>query len=91
MAVPVRYRAVPERIQSYLSVWLVLNPPPPAPVGFVPQDSDTGRWVALNRGDWRGVALRDDFTDRRGAAEWLFVAGVGGFRPALPPALEVAA
>jgi hypothetical protein len=34
MAVTVRYRAVPDRIQSYLSFWLVLNPPPPALVGF---------------------------------------------------------
>jgi hypothetical protein len=86
MSVTVRYRPVPGRVQPYLSIWLALDPQPAALVGFVRRDTDTDRWVATARGDRHDICV--GFSDRAGAAKWLLIAGVGGFKPA--PAAEMA-
>jgi hypothetical protein len=96
MPVTVRYCAASGRVQPYLPVWLVLDrepqglePRPPALLGFVRCDTDTVRSVATSRGDRHDI--RVGFTDRSGAAEWLLIAGVSGFRPAPAPEPGVAA
>ena len=77
---PVRVRYIRLSLRSTTGVWLVLDPAPPALVGFVRDDGDFG-WVAKTRAEGgNSASLRGGFADRRSAATWLLLA-LGGFAP----------
>jgi hypothetical protein len=78
--VRVHYKPVPLQ-PSTLSLWLVLQPGPPALIGFLRLDA-YGKWAARPRADGMPAAV-NMFSDRRTAAEALLL-DLGGFaRPAL--------